>query len=529
MKLQPKVILIIAIAWIIICIVILVDFKLTIMRDYQHLEYQIIDHDIKEIQKAYDNSLSTLILFSQAFSQWDDAYHFMKIKNKKFIDSNFVSGTYTNSRIDFMMYYDNFFQLYYGRTYDSSKNVLLPIPDSLIEYLKHNPNFLSHKSITDHKAGLLNTRNGLIVMTSLPVLTSTGLGPSRGSLLMGYYLKDSFFNNIAQIVGAKLKFFPLSAISSDPLVKLEFSQLDFTQKTSQIALNKNIAYGFILITDINNTPVGVLRIEIPRNVYLQGISTSYHYFIIVIVIGLLVMLLTWYLLKIFVIDRIISISNQITKLNMENEFNQTITVTGQDELNSMINSVNRMMSIIHFSQNRLHYLATHDDLTRLPNRKLFYDLLEKEINQAIDNHSKLAILFIDIDKFKEVNDRYGHAAGDKLLMHVANKIKNLIGATDILARQSGDEFLLCLKNIREIDYVVEITKRIIKSSDIFFKINHQEIIIKLSIGISIFPDDGSTVEELLKNADYAMYAVKAKSGNNYKFYNKNYEKESDYI
>jgi diguanylate cyclase (GGDEF)-like protein len=520
MKLQSKVILITSITWVIICLVIFADSKLTVTRAFKHLEDQLIDRDIHDTQKSYDNVLSTLILYSQAFSQWDDAYHFMQDKNKKFIGSNFVPATYTNSNINFMMYYDNHLQLYYGLAFDSSKNSLFPLPSSLVEYLKNNPQFLSHKDTADNKVGILNTKNGLILMSSLPILTSTGEGPSHGSLLMGYYLTDKDFNKLSEIVGMKLKFYPLSSISNNNLIKFEFNQLkNSQQKIAQIPINKNIVYGLILLSDINNIPIGILQIEIPQNIYLQGLSTSYHYFLIVIVLGLMVMLLTWYLLKIFVIDRVISINHQVIKINMNNQFNKTISITGNDELSTMVDAINNMIQIIYFSQNRLRYLAMHDDLTQLPNRKLFYDLLEKETIRAHDEHKKLAILFLDMDKFKEVNDQHGHAMGDQLLIFATGRIKNIIKNTDVLARQSGDEFLILMKDIKKIEYVSEMTKRILKLSDTPFRINNQEIPIKFSIGISIYPDDGTTVEELLKNADQAMYLVKEKSGNNFKFYN----------
>jgi diguanylate cyclase (GGDEF)-like protein len=104
-----------------------------------------------------------------------------------------------------------------------------------------------------------------------------------------------------------------------------------------------------------------------------------------------------------------------------------------------------------------------------------------------------------------------------------------IKENDILARQSGDEFLVCLKNIRQIHDVSDTAKRIVKSSDPFFEISKLRINITFSIGISIYPDDGTSVEELLKNADQTMYLVKAKYGNGYKFFNKNHEIESHRI
>jgi len=170
------------------------------------------------------------------------------------------------------------------------------------------------------------------------------------------------------------------------------------------------------------------------------------------------------------------------------------------------------------TEKELHNLAYYDHLTQLPNRSLFYEYLEHELTIAKRNKNKVAVLFIDLDRFKNVNDSLGHQAGDQLLIDVSQCIQKSIRDEDIAARQGGDEFMLLLRKITDIDHVAIIAENIINKIQIPFKISKSKVSIGSSIGISIYPDDGSNVEELVKHADIAMYHAKEKGRGNYQFF-----------
>jgi len=178
----------------------------------------------------------------------------------------------------------------------------------------------------------------------------------------------------------------------------------------------------------------------------------------------------------------------------------------------------RDISKLKQTEKELHELAYYDHLTQLPNRSLFYEYLEHEIVIAKRNKGKVAVLFIDLDRFKNVNDSLGHQAGDQLLIDVSQCIQQSIRDEDIAARQGGDEFMLLLRNIKDIDHVAIIAENIIKKIQIPFSIAKNKVSIGSSIGISIYPDDGKNIEELIKHADIAMYHAKEKGRGNYQFF-----------
>ena len=172
------------------------------------------------------------------------------------------------------------------------------------------------------------------------------------------------------------------------------------------------------------------------------------------------------------------------------------------------------------AEERLTYLATHDILTGFPNRTLFDDRLTLAIAQAKRNKKKLAVMLFDLDRFKEVNDVMGHRVGDQLLKVVSKRIEDLLRKSDTIARIGGDEFLLLLPEISQIEDATKIARKIINSFKNLFVLDHQKIHITTSIGIVIYPEDGEDSETLIKNADIAMYQVKEKGRNNYQFYKK---------
>ncbi|NPA66399.1 MAG: EAL domain-containing protein [Epsilonproteobacteria bacterium] len=166
----------------------------------------------------------------------------------------------------------------------------------------------------------------------------------------------------------------------------------------------------------------------------------------------------------------------------------------------------------------LKYQAEHDPLTNLPNRLLFLDRLKQALKYAKRKNGKVSVLFFDLDRFKEINDTYGHEVGDKLLQEVTKRLTENRRSEDTVARLGGDEFTLLLLN-QDQDGIIHVVTSIMKKMEKPFYINNLELYTTFSIGISSYPEDGTTHDELLRNADTAMYEAKMNGKNNYHFYN----------
>jgi len=167
---------------------------------------------------------------------------------------------------------------------------------------------------------------------------------------------------------------------------------------------------------------------------------------------------------------------------------------------------------------RMAHLARHDSLTGLPNRLAFAEYFEQSIKLARRHQKQVGLLFIDLDNFKQVNDRLGHKAGDRLLRDVSRKLTSCVRSTDLVCRHGGDEFVVLLSGINHPEDAGGVAAKIWKAAARPFHIQGHSVELELSIGISLYPDDGDDLELLMQRADAAMYCAKHEGGNEYCFY-----------
>ncbi|WP_025599858.1 diguanylate cyclase domain-containing protein [Burkholderia sp. WSM2230] len=195
---------------------------------------------------------------------------------------------------------------------------------------------------------------------------------------------------------------------------------------------------------------------------------------------------------------------------------ETLPLKRTDEIGILARCFDRLrreirsqMDALHVKQRELVHLATHDVLTGLPNRTLFMDKLERAIQDATRRREGLAVLFVDLDRFKQINDQFGHSVGDKVLVAVARRLKQVLHSADVVARLGGDEFIVLIEGPRSAEAAPGVASRIMTTLNEEIVMDGQGMTVGASIGISQFPDDSGTAEELLLNADAAMYAAKS--------------------
>lgn len=166
---------------------------------------------------------------------------------------------------------------------------------------------------------------------------------------------------------------------------------------------------------------------------------------------------------------------------------------------------------------KMSHMAQHDSLTGLPNRVLLRERLTQAMGMARRHHKQIALLFVDLDDFKPINDSFGHTVGDHLLRDVANEMVACVRATDTVGRQGGDEFVILLSEIEERQDAAHIAEKLLARFAAPRPVDGQEFQVTLSIGISVYPENGRDADTLMRNADIAMYATKEKGGSSYQF------------
>ncbi|MCW9014270.1 MAG: EAL domain-containing protein [Gammaproteobacteria bacterium] len=213
----------------------------------------------------------------------------------------------------------------------------------------------------------------------------------------------------------------------------------------------------------------------------------------------------------------------ITSLDDDLSVEQAFNVGACDYITKPVNwsvlkqRVKRLLFAAN-AERKIEHLAYHDTLTGLPNRMLFMDRMDQAISRAMRNQENFALLFIDIDNFKVINDSMGHEAGDKLLISITQRLRETLRMSDTIARLGGDEFTVVLENLSEPEAVILVVKNLLEKISEPIEISGREVHIGASIGISMYPDDGISFGNLLKNADTAMYRAKDLGRNTFQFY-----------
>ena len=192
----------------------------------------------------------------------------------------------------------------------------------------------------------------------------------------------------------------------------------------------------------------------------------------------------------------------------------------RDQTGAVKNYVTVFHDISSFKQyeEKLEFLAHHDALTQLPNRALFHDRFAASLLRARRNQNAVAVLFIDLDRFKNINDSLGHSMGDELLLEVSRRVQSCVRDTDVVARLGGDEFTVLLDSLDNSESAANVAQKLLHALSAPFTMQGHELVVTGSIGISCYPQDGHEVDVLLKNADTAMYQAKAKGRNAYQFF-----------
>ena len=336
---------------------------------------------------------------------------------------------------------------------------------------------------------------------------------------MSKVLDQSYFQLLSKNLDIEI------SISDDKKYKSisEASLFDVNTDTLKMMQTEDLVYSAVDITLDNGTLYIVSKLnKTPLKITLNETKIKLAVFSLVIIFFI------YFILQYFFTR---SLANPLSRImtqidNIEDgNYSESITLKSGDEfemisknINDLAKAVNQRESSLIETHEQLNYLSNHDALTDLPNRRLFMINLQHALNIAKRNNTKVAILFIDLDEFKQVNDVLGHDVGDALLKNVAQRLRLSLRETDTLARIGGDEFNILLEGFHNIEDVNLIAGNIIDTFQQPFEFSGHTLRTTTSIGISIYPDDGEDSVTLIKNADLAMYQSKDRGKNKYSFF-----------
>ena len=267
----------------------------------------------------------------------------------------------------------------------------------------------------------------------------------------------------------------------------------------------------------------MLRADLAK---VNKVLIQYSWFgvVVFIIYSLLAFLLASSLQRL-ISEPIKSLALSMQTISQEKNYSHRVQKSSNDALGSLFDSFNEMLTEIEIrdqelmsSEANLEYLANHDPLTQVANRLLFHDRLEHSLARAKRMKSRLAVLFIDLDRFKNINDSLGHDIGDKVLCVVVERLNVLVRDADTLARVGGDEFVIILDQIKKANDVGRYVQKLLREMSQTIEIADQKVHVTASVGVSLYPENGEDADSLMRTADIAMYQTKNNGGNHYQFY-----------
>ncbi len=257
-------------------------------------------------------------------------------------------------------------------------------------------------------------------------------------------------------------------------------------------------------------------------------STMWHYVIIggaAFLVYSLIALLIARSLQRLITDRVSTLARAMDQVSQDKDYSRRVKKRANDEIGQLFDGFNRMLGEIEKretelreNESRLDFLAHHDHLTQLGNRRLLQARLEHALARCRRTQSRLALLFIDLDRFKNINDSLGHDFGDKILSHVASCLKSHVRESDTLARLGGDEFVIILEQVKKNDDLRRFVQKLLRELAKPLEEKGLQLHVTATMGISFFPEDGTDSDSLMRAADAAMYQAKYDGRNRFQFF-----------
>lgn len=514
----------------------------TVMHDKINiLEDKYIIENVERTKKEIFKEIEVLDTIVMDWAVWDNSYQFMIDKNPEYIKANLSEDTLNNLKINIMLFIDNKGNLVHGEGYDLQKKESVPIDEALLKYIKDH-SLLQNNDVKYRKSGIV-TLNGkdLILLSICPILTSAGEGPINGYIVLG----ANFTEKKIAYIGEELS----SEIKLTFLKDFEYDRKFFDLKDDKIqidAVSDQKIIGRAFLDDIDGKHLLLLSIEKNRDINNIGEAGIKATLWLLLGLFFLFAIIITVILDRGILLRFQELSNDIRKIGEGKDLSVRLKRQNiDDELTDVSNEINGMLGALERSQlflsksesalkkaieklqdevlehektqEQIKYIAYHDTLTGLPNRNLLNELLVHSITLAERNNKCMAVLFLDIDGFKMINDIKGHGMGDQILQEVAERLLKTLRKSDVIARHGGDEFIVIIEELDNCSGVELIANKIINCFQEPFHLENQDYFLTTSVGVAVYPADGQTPDMLIKNADIAMYKAKENGKNQYLF------------
>jgi diguanylate cyclase (GGDEF)-like protein len=508
------------------------------------LEERYAREHVMRVEKAIQHDEHNMADILTDWAIWDDTYDYIHSHDEQYVKANLGYNTFSDLDLDLMAFIDEEgHYIYAGESDQADKNNkgINDVSSSFVDYIANSP-ILKNQDPSYRLQGIIMVENRPMVIAVSPILKTDGEGPIRGHIIIGTYIDEDKISALSEQLDVGLE---LKLLENQKSFNESVSQSDEAPVEVNLLSESEIA-GYFIVDDIYGQPVLQMEVKTDRSIHTIGQNAIRITLLVLVGLFFVFLVIILSFLDHSVLRRLGKLSGEIRTIGSKKEFSRRLKPpAADDELTAVAKDINAMLDALEGAQNQIKhneeqlkianenlqheigerkqaqedikYVAYHDYLTELPNRVLGTKLLNRAVDRAGETEGILAVLFLDIDGFKLVNDSMGHVVGDRLLKEVAARLQKTLRVTDVVARFGGDEFIVLLEDIKNAAGVEQIADKIVRCFRSSFSLNDQDVFVTTSIGIAIYPHDGKTADALIKNADIAMYKAKESGKNQHAF------------
>ncbi|HZP17006.1 MAG TPA: diguanylate cyclase, partial [Terriglobales bacterium] len=481
-----------------------------LLSGFARLESDSSRQNIERIQQALENEGARLDIFARDYAQWDETYEFMQAQSPAYVRSELANETFRILHIDLFALLDERGHLVFSK--NLAREPLTPEAMQTVLRMTEGSVELG-RGHSGH--GFVELNGQMMLLSFHPILPSAGIGVSRGTLVMGQELNEELLSSLSHSAGIALWVEP-----ADRIVPTSPQGLAWTDGHNCARFETDSTMlEYVAVPDFSGKTRRFLAARVPRSLHRQGQTEVRYLWGLLMLAGTVFCGVLFFFMEEVLVRKIARLDADISKITVSGDLSTRLNAEGKDELSNLARTVNTMLSGIQKAkaelleaQESLRFHAEHDALTGVLNRRAIRDVLRKELARCRRERTTLGVILADVDHFKKINDHYGHAAGDAVLVTTVQRISATLRTYDTLGRYGGEEFLIIAPGC-DLALAEKMAERIRNAvSDEPVDLGDESARISMSLGVTLGTWE-SDPEFLVEQADSAMYQAKRKGRN----------------
>jgi diguanylate cyclase (GGDEF)-like protein len=510
MTIRKKIILFSALALGAFFVALYLVSRFALLNGFARLESNYAHENVQHLQNEVEKEQKQIQLMARDFGEWDRTYEFMESRDPAYVRSELTDDTFKIMGVNLFVLFDPS-----GRpVVHKSVGGWIPDPSDL-QAIANALNTPVAGSRLSGSAGILELQGRVFLLAYQPILTSRGSGKSRGIVVMGRELNQGLVSEFSKSIGVPIW---LEPVDEAPQPAAQDSA--WSDGTNSVRFESDSTMlEYVAIKDSSGVSRRLMVGRIPRSLKLEGGRVTRYLLVLLMLVGAAYCGGLFFFLEEILLKRMASLNHEITKVTVSGDLSLRLSASGQDELGALAKAVNAMLAAIQKTksdllqaQESLRFHAEHDALTGVLNRRAIRDLLRKELARCRRERNSLGVILADVDHFKKINDRHGHAAGDAVLVTAMQRISSCLRSYDVVGRYGGEEFLIIAPGC-DLEFAQKLAERIRAAvSEQSVDLGDASTDITLSLGVTLGTAE-SDPEFLVTLADSAMYQAKRNGRN----------------